>query len=121
MRNKRLWVNGVVQDEPYVKWGDPGQDQEDPNMMWQREHLLPWVDRDRYHPTRDTLGAIGRFPRETNSCWGTTGNFSYDSRYWGLLERWEAGGEGDVLLLLLRARLTDAVRVPPRDSLGPDW
>ena len=91
MRDKLLWVNGVVQDEPYVKWGDPGQDQEDPNMMWQLEHLLPWVDRDRYHPTRDNWGPLV-VPEGHFFMLGDNRDFSYDSRYWGLLERWRLEG-----------------------------
>ena len=92
MRDGILFINGVRQEEPYVKReGIP--DGGDPSMFWQAEYLLPDVDRTRYEPTRNNWGPLV-IPEDRYFMLGDNREPSLDSRYWGLLGRW--GLEGRV-------------------------
>ncbi len=92
MRDKHLYVNGVRQDEPYVKWSDPTGDDEHPWMMWQRDHVLEDEDSSEYRPTRDNWGPIV-VPDDNYFMLGDNRDFSLDSRYWGLIEDWRIEGK----------------------------
>jgi signal peptidase I len=92
MRDKQLFLNGEFQDEPYVKWLDPTGDDQHPWMMWQREHLLEGDDRSEYRPTRDNWGPLV-VPEGHYFMLGDNRDFSLDSRYWGLIERWRVEGK----------------------------
>lgn len=92
MREKHLFVNGERQMEPYVKWGDSTGDDEHPWMAWQREHVLPGTDRESYRPTRDNWGPLV-VPEGFYFMLGDNRDFSLDSRYWGLIERWRIEGK----------------------------
>ncbi len=92
MREKHLFVNGERQVEPYVKWGDAAGDDEHPWMLWQRDHLLSGADRESYRPTRDNWGPLV-VPEGYYFMLGDNRDFSLDSRYWGLIERWRIEGK----------------------------
>lgn len=90
MKNRVLYINGVEQDEPYVKHSDV-PDETHPWMAWQRDHLAPGVDRDSYVPTRDNWGPLV-LPPDRYLMLGDNRETSLDSRYWGLLEGWRLEG-----------------------------
>ncbi len=92
MRDKQLYINGVRQDEPYARWRDSGGDDRHPWMSWQEEHLVSRVDHDSYDPTRDNWGPLV-IPDERYFMLGDNRDFSLDSRYWGLIERWRIEGK----------------------------
>ena len=90
MRERVLYRNGSALDEPYVTHhNDP--DSRDYIMEWQRDYLAPGVDRAAYAPSRDNWGPIV-IPEDRYFMLGDNREFSYDSRYWGLLERWRLEG-----------------------------
>jgi signal peptidase I len=90
MKNRVLYLNGVAQDEPYVKHADI-PDEAHPWMEWQRDYLAPGVDRAAYAPTRDNWGPLV-LPEDRYLMLGDNRETSLDSRYWGLLEGWRLEG-----------------------------
>ncbi|HSG10030.1 MAG TPA: signal peptidase I [Longimicrobiales bacterium] len=90
MRDRTVYVNGVAQDEPYVKHSDIG-DEAHPWMAWQRDHLAPGVNPRTYTPTRDNWGPLV-IPPDRYLMLGDNRETSLDSRYWGLLEGWRLEG-----------------------------
>ncbi len=90
MRNRVLYVNGEVLEEPYVKHSPVG-DEARPEMGWQRAYLPEGVDPRTYAPTRDNWGPIV-IPEDHYFMLGDNRENSYDSRYWGLLEGWRLEG-----------------------------
>ena len=91
MRDKQLYVNGEPQDEPWVRWDDPDGDDQHPWMGWQRDYLAGDASADTYTPTRDNWGPL-RVPEDNYFMLGDNRDFSLDSRYWGLIERWRIEG-----------------------------
>ncbi len=91
MRDKQLYVNGEPQDEPWVRWDDPEGDDEHPWMTWQRDYLVGDANANAYSPTRDNWGPL-RVPEDKYFMLGDNRDFSLDSRYWGLIERWRIEG-----------------------------
>lgn len=91
MRDKQLFVNGEPQDEPWVKWEDPSGDDEHPWMAWQRDYLPAGQNAGEYRPTRDNWGPLA-IPEGHYFMLGDNRDFSLDSRYWGLIERWRIEG-----------------------------
>ncbi|MEX0935379.1 MAG: signal peptidase I [Gemmatimonadota bacterium] len=92
MRGKNLYIDGELQDEAYARWGDPTGDDQHPWMRWQAEHLVSGVDPAEYQPTRDNWGPLV-VPEGHYFMLGDNRDFSLDSRYWGLLERWRLEGK----------------------------
>jgi len=89
MRDKVLYLNGELHDEPYVvKTGQ--RDDFDRTMLWQLEFLVGGP-RDDYRPTRDNWGPIA-IPPGRYFMLGDNRDASLDSRYWGLLEGWRFEG-----------------------------
>jgi signal peptidase I len=90
MADRVLYVNGVAQQEPYVKHSSQS-DETHPWMSWQWEVLASGVDSASYAPTRDNWGPIV-IPEDRYFMLGDNRETSLDSRYWGLLERWRLEG-----------------------------
>ena len=95
MEDKVLFVNGEPADEPYVKWEDPGGDDRNPQMEWQREYVTSEVDADEYQPTRDNWGPLV-VPEGKYFALGDNRDFSLDSRYWGLVDDWRLEGRASL-------------------------
>jgi signal peptidase I len=91
MEDKLLFINGVPQQEPYVKHLDSEGDHSHPWMTWQRPYLLDGADPAEYAPTRDTWGPIA-IPEGYFFMLGDNRDYSLDSRYWGLIEEWRVEG-----------------------------
>jgi signal peptidase I len=90
MRSRTFYLNGVAQDEPYVRH-TAHPDETHPWMEWQRDYLPAGVDREAYAPTRDNWGPLV-LPEDRYFMLGDNREQSLDSRYWGLLEGWRLEG-----------------------------
>lgn len=90
MRNRVLYRNGELVDEPYAVHSDKA-DERHPWMAWQRDYLVDGVDPSTYAPTRDNWGPLV-VPQGNYFMLGDNRENSFDSRYWGLLEAWRLEG-----------------------------
>lgn len=95
MEDRVLYINGEPQEELYAVHRGVG-DEPHPWMEWQREHLLAGVDRVAYRPTRDNWGPLV-VPEGHYFMLGDNREASFDSRYWGLLERWRLEGRASFM------------------------
>jgi signal peptidase I len=91
MRDKRLYRNGSLVEEPWAKHDDDRGDSVHPNMRWQSNFLIA-SSRRKYQPTRDNWGPIV-VPDERYFVLGDNRDNSEDSRYWGFVERAEIRGQ----------------------------
>ena len=89
MRDKILYLNGEVYDEPYVE-AIATRDVYDPQMTWQNDHLVGGP-RDDYRPTPDNWGPLV-VPEDHYFMMGDYRDDSLDSRVWGFLEGWRFKG-----------------------------
>ena len=90
MRNRVLYRNGELMEEPYAIHSDKG-DERHPWMAWQRDHLVDGMDPSTYAPTRDNWGPLV-VPDGHYFMLGDNRENSFDSRYWGPLEAWRLEG-----------------------------
>lgn len=85
MKHGLLFINGVQQDEPYVRHTSPMTDGSHPWMDWQYRYLTSDVDKSAYHPTRDNWGPLV-VPPNRFFLLGDNRDESLDSRFWGFLD-----------------------------------
>jgi len=90
MKDRVVFRNGKALDEPYT---DPDYLPDEPlpesgvgNYLWHLQALPAGVDRESYHPTRDSWGPLV-VPEEHFLLLGDNRDQSLDSRYMGFIPR----------------------------------
>ena len=120
MRDKRLFINGEPQPEPYARYSDTEGDVAHPWMRWQCGEsvmLSPDIsgayrvqesygesDGDGCRPTRDDWGPVV-VPPGHYFMMGDNRDDSVDSRYWGFLDGRKLRGEALMIYYSYNAEL----------------
>ncbi|WP_420462377.1 signal peptidase I [Candidatus Palauibacter sp.] len=86
MEDGVLHRNGAALEEPYALRNRRQPDSGDPMMLWQTGYLVPDPAREEYEPTRNNWGPIV-IPAERFFMLGDNRDSSFDSRFWGFVER----------------------------------
>lgn len=111
MREKRLLLNGMLQEEPFAVITDSRGDAIHPDMAWQSDHLAAAGPGGRYVPSRDNWGPI-IVPPQRYFVLGDNRDNSEDSRYWGFVGRSAISGSPWMIYLSI---------LPPGDEEKVFW
>lgn len=97
MKDGVVLLNGKAQNEPYVKRTKPADaTMSDPIMAWQKQHLVSLAATAQYAPQRDTWGPIV-VPPDNYFMMGDNRDESYDSRFWGFVEKRDIIGRASII------------------------
>ncbi len=99
MREKALFLNGMLQEEAYARHVDESGDAIHPRMEWQSDFLAA-SRRRRYAPSRDNWGPLV-VPPDMYFVLGDNRDNSEDSRYWGFITRDAIKGHPWIIYLSL--------------------
>lgn len=86
-----LHLNGVPQEEPYLRAGPESQDAVHPAFEWQREFLVAPPAAAAYRPTLHNWGPLV-VPTDRYFALGDNREQSLDSRFWGFVEAQKVKG-----------------------------
>jgi signal peptidase I len=113
MQDGILFLNGVPQEEPYVRHTYPDGDSGHLWMEWQREYLIDDARDESYRPTRDNWGPIV-VPDQHYFVLGDNRDESLDSRYWGFIQPHQVKGRAVALYFSYNNRPEGGVPVLSR-------